>query len=97
MVADIVSKNNLEISANNRLLDLISEVGELVKEHLKSTDYGSQEFSLTGAWKVELGDVFFALICLSNQTDVNLQEALEATLAKYQARLEHLGDLGSGG
>ena len=97
LVANFLLEDSSEISANTRLLDLTSEVGELAKEHLKITNYGSQDFSPTEAWKDELGDVFFALICLSNATDVNLLEALEIALAKYQARMEHHGDFGSEG
>ena len=34
-VAEFVSRNELEFSADNRLIDLTSEVGELAKELLK--------------------------------------------------------------
>jgi NTP pyrophosphatase (non-canonical NTP hydrolase) len=95
-VAEFVFRYKLEIPANNRLLDLTSEVGELAKELLKNTDYGNQDFCPTPAWMDELGDVFFALICLANSTDVNMLDALTSTLAKYQARIESQGEVGSG-
>lgn len=97
LVAEFVLRNKLEISIENRLLDLTSEVGELAKECLKGTNYGSQKFNSTKAWTGELGDVYFALICLANSTEVDLQAALNAALAKYQLRLSDHGDLGSGG
>jgi NTP pyrophosphatase (non-canonical NTP hydrolase) len=95
-VAEFVLRNELEISAKNRLIDLTSEVGELAKELLKNTEYGNHDFNPTQAWMDELGDVFFALISLANSTDVNLLEALNSALAKYRSRLENQGDVGSG-
>ena len=94
-VADFVQRNDLEISIQDRTLDFVSEVGELAKEILKSTDYGRQDFRPIEAWQDELGDVFFSLICLANTTDVNLQDALHAALEKYQMRLENQGEVGS--
>ena len=47
LVANFLLEDSSEISANTRLLDLTSEVGELAKEHLKITNYGSQDFSPT--------------------------------------------------
>jgi len=81
-VAEFVLRNELEISANNRLMDLISEVGELAKELLENTEYGNRDFYPTRAWKNELGDVFFALICLANSTEVNLIAAAKQCLIK---------------
>lgn len=95
-VAEFVSQHTLQIPPKDRLLDLTSEVGELAKEFLKNTDYGNRDFYPTRTWMDELGDVFFALICLANSTDVNLAEALDSALDKYQTRLEDQGDIGSG-
>ncbi len=94
-VARFVETNDLEISVPARLLDLVSEVGELAKEVLQATRYGREPFQLTKAWADELGDLFFSLICVANSTNVNLEEALDTALKKYEERLARKGDVGS--
>ena len=86
-VAEFTATNQLEHDAATRLLDLVSETGEAAKEMLKATQYGARAFSVSDAWRDELGDVLFALVCLANETDVNLEDALTAALEKYRARL----------
>jgi NTP pyrophosphatase (non-canonical NTP hydrolase) len=86
-VAEFTREHQLEHSAAARMLDLVSETGEAAKEMLKGTNYGATEFAATCAWDEELGDVFFALVCLANVTNVNLDESLETVLEKYRARI----------
>jgi NTP pyrophosphatase (non-canonical NTP hydrolase) len=95
-VAEFVRAHQLETSVEVRLLDLSSEVGELAKEVLKASQYGRTTFAPNAAWAGELADVFFALVCLANSTQVNLEEALGGALEKYQARLAVKGEVGSG-
>jgi NTP pyrophosphatase (non-canonical NTP hydrolase) len=60
-IQDKIKKFTKDKSINSRvdvrIIDLISEVGELSKEILKGTDYGNKQFSITKDWKSELGDV----------------------------------------
>ncbi|MDP4146536.1 MAG: MazG nucleotide pyrophosphohydrolase domain-containing protein [Bacillota bacterium] len=79
-----------------RIIDLISEVGELSKEILKGTNYGNKQFEKTKDWESEIGDVFFSLICIANETDTNLEDCLNYVLKKYEKRFTDNGDLGSG-
>ncbi len=95
-VAEFVAQHKLEADVESRMLDLVSEVGELAKEVLKSNAYGQQEFTVTDSWHGELADVLFAVICLANSTGVNLEETLDAALTKYAKRLADKGDAGSG-
>lgn len=95
-VADFVATNELEIAVQARLLDLVSEVGELAKETLKETDYGRDPLQPTGEWADELSDVFFSLVCIANSAGVNLELALEDAMEKYSQRLAVSGDAGSG-
>lgn len=97
-VANFAAKHKLEAPIHARLLDLSSEVGELSKEYLKSTNYGHEPFeeSLDG-WQDELGDVLFSLVCTANSTGVNLEAALQRALDKYVERLRCGGDAGSEG
>ena len=43
-VAEFVEKAGVETSVEFRLLDLVSEMGELSKEVLKGTNYGKRVF-----------------------------------------------------
>jgi len=95
-VADFVEKNRLEIDVAHRLLDLVSELGEVSKEILKSTAYGRMPFRPTAEWRSELGDLFFSLLCVANSTGVNLEQALSEALNKYQMRIETKQEAGSG-
>ncbi len=83
-----VEENDLEASVQTRLLDLISETGELSKEMLKATNYGRQTFRAREEWTDELADVLFSLVCLANSTGVDLETALQGALSKYEKRLD---------
>ena len=81
-------KNNLSSSVEHRVLDVVSELGELSKEILKASSYGKSSYVSNEKIKLELGDVLFSLITLANSLDVNLDVALEAVLKKYEKRIE---------
>ena len=70
-VADYVERNDMEVSAQTRCLDLVCEIGELTKELLKQTKYGHKSFTKSRNWADEFGDVVFALFCLANSTEDN--------------------------
>ena len=69
------------------LAQLMEEVGELSR--LMSRQFGEQSFK-PGEEGLDLGDeladVLFVLICIANQTGVDLTSALEANLAKKTRR-----------
>ena len=94
-VARFVAEYDLEASETSRMLDLVSEVGELAKEILQGSDYGAVTVALPATWPLEMGDTLFALICLANATEVDLAQALARAMAKYRARLEATGEAGS--
>lgn len=89
-------EKGINSTVNTRIIDLTSEVGELSKEVLKGTDYGSKKFEKTEQWESEVGDVFFSLICLANETDTDLETCLNYVLDKYEKRFLDKGNLGSG-
>ena len=66
---------------------LMEEVGELAR--IMAREYGEQSWK-PGAEKEDLGDemadVLFVLICLANQTGVNLEDALIRNLEKKTKR-----------
>ncbi|MDD4049582.1 MAG: MazG nucleotide pyrophosphohydrolase domain-containing protein [Candidatus ainarchaeum sp.] len=86
---------NLDSTLEIKVLDLVSEVGEVSKEIIKGTDYGKKDFKITENTKSEIGDVLFSLITIANQLDVDLEIALEKVLEKYQKRFEVKKGIGS--
>jgi NTP pyrophosphatase (non-canonical NTP hydrolase) len=66
---------------------LMEEVGEVAR--IMSRKYGEQSFKKSDE-EVDLGeemaDILFVLICLANQTGINLTEALERNLEKKSIR-----------
>ena len=69
------------------LAQLVEEVGEVAR--VLSRTYGEQSFKTGEPRKEladELADVLFVLICLANQTGVDLTAALEANLQKKTQR-----------
>ncbi|MEO6404147.1 MAG: nucleotide pyrophosphohydrolase [Ferruginibacter sp.] len=69
---------------------LMEEVGELSR--LMVRKYGEQSFKESDKEKElsdEMADVLWVLICLANQTGVNLTEALEKNIQKKSSRDAH--------
>lgn len=66
------------------LAALIEEVGELARI-LNSIEVGKHEFKFESLLE-EIGDIFFALICISNYYGIDLEFALKYTLNKYTIR-----------
>ncbi len=66
---------------------LMEEVGEVAR--IMARRYGEQSEKESEKNKDlgdELADVFFVLICLANQTGIDLEEALRKNLAKKTTR-----------
>lgn len=79
--------HHMQAPLEHRLLDLQSEIGELSKEVLKMTEYGTKPLAYKSEFKGEIGDVLFSLIQVANYFDINLNEALDAVMEKYSRRL----------
>ena len=84
-----------KLSANIRMLDIISETGELSKEVIKSQSYGEKTFSLTKNLEMEFGDVLYALISFGIEQDIDIEKSLDIVLEKYLSRIKQKGELGS--
>ena len=66
---------------------LMEEVGELAR--IMARTYGEQSFKESDKGRAlddEMADVLWVLICLANQTGVNLTEALQKNLEKKNNR-----------
>jgi NTP pyrophosphatase (non-canonical NTP hydrolase) len=69
------------------LAQLVEEVGELAR--IISRTYGEQSFKDTdkeSSLKDEMADILFVLICLANQTGVDLTAAFDDNLRKKTQR-----------
>lgn len=65
---------------------LTEEVGELAR--IMARTYGDQSFKAGEKTNLadEMADVLWVLVCLANQTGVDLTAAIEANIAKKTAR-----------
>ncbi|MCE7059604.1 nucleotide pyrophosphohydrolase [Dyadobacter sp. CY343] len=66
---------------------LTEEVGEMAR--IMARTYGDQSFKKSDLGKDlgdEMADVLWVLICIANQTGINLTEALEKNIAKKTDR-----------
>lgn len=66
---------------------LTEEVGEMAR--IMARTYGDQSFKKSDLGKDlgdEMADVLWVLICLANQTGINLTEAFEKNMAKKTQR-----------
>jgi len=72
------------------LAQLVEEVGEVAR--IMSRTYGDQSFKKSDEDKSlseELADVLFVLICIANQTGINLTEAFWKGMEKRNSRDRH--------
>ncbi len=88
-------KYNLKSDASIRSLDLVSEVRELCKEVIKGSDYGTKDFKKTDNLALEIGDTLFSLCALCNELDIDMDEALNKVLDKYENRFKNKGTISS--
>lgn len=66
---------------------LMEEVGEVAR--IMARQYGEQSFKASDKevnLADEMADVLFVLICLANQCDIDLEDALQKNLAKKTKR-----------
>lgn len=78
-----------------RLMDIQSELGELAKEYLEHSKYGTSNFNLEFDFKMEYGDVLYSLLSLANETDIDANECLDLAINKYEKRIKNKNNMGS--
>lgn len=88
---EFVEEHDLEGTTGFRILDLVSEVGEVAKDATKSTDYGLKEEELE-VKKDEIGDVLFTLFVIASDLGIDAGEAFDEAIEKYERRIEETGD-----
>ena len=87
-VEKFCKENDMISPPEHQALDVMSELGEVSKEILKMSNYGRKKVKLNDNIKDELGDVFYSLITLANSFDINLKDALNQSLKKYEKRIK---------
>ena len=90
-----MQQHGLEVDPTHRLIDLVSEVGELAGDMLKRAGYGARFFEAGASWEDEMGDVCMTLVRLANSTGIDIEQALGKALAKYEARIRSHGRVSS--
>jgi len=96
VVGEFICKHQLQTDIKTRYVDLASEIGELGKEILKSTEYGKKDFSTNPQVIDEVGDCLFSLFVLCHELGIDAHDVLSGALKKYEKRFANLGDIGSG-
>lgn len=86
-IKKFVQENKLEMKPEFCALDIVSEMGELAKEILKTYDYGRGDYEFREELKEELGDLLYSLITLANHYDIDLEEEVGRVLKKYEKRI----------
>lgn len=94
-VRKFMEENNMDNPVENRMLDLVDEIGEVAKEINKMSGYGTKVPEFRQEIIMELGDVFYSLITIANYYDVNLLESLNLAIGKYENRIKNGGHAGS--
>lgn len=79
-----------------RLMDLQSELGELSKEYLKGTSYGTKDFATSEDFLMEYGDVLYCILSLANEVGIDAEQCLDMALNKYAKRIESKQKMDSG-
>jgi len=85
-VAQFIQEHEMESPAAYRLIDLVSELGEVAKDAAESTDYGDAPADLD-IESDEIGDVLFSLLALAESVEIDASDALDEALAKYDERI----------
>lgn len=94
-VSGFLENNDMQAPPEFRIMDFISEAGEVVKDAVKTADYGESRDNL-GVKEDEIGDVLFSILAVADSLDIDAGEAFESAMKKYEERIAEKGDAGSG-
>lgn len=94
-IKEFMDKNGMNNPIEYRMLDLFDEIGEVAKEISKMSEYGTKEPKFREEIIAELGDSFYSLITVANYYNVDLLEALDIVIKKYEKRIKKKGHASS--
>ncbi|AUG46499.1 nucleotide pyrophosphohydrolase [Haloarcula taiwanensis] len=84
-IADVLSRSDIDTPPAYRLLDVVTELGDIAAAVNETTGYGTDSAALS-VREAELGDALFALLALCVQLDIDADAALSSALAKYEGQ-----------
>jgi NTP pyrophosphatase (non-canonical NTP hydrolase) len=87
-VGRVVKRYGFSRDPNIILLFLTEELGEAIRAHLKETGHKEDNSMVTESFADELGDVFFLLLSLAHVSDIDLENRLENTIRKIEAKVK---------
>ena len=86
-VKEFVKERNWQTPASDILIHMTEELGEIARNILKMKNYGGQHTSDGGDnMKEELADLFYLLLKLANETNIDLTKAFEEKMEKNAKR-----------
>lgn len=91
-----LQRHDLRCPPEQRMLDVVSEAGELSKEFLQESAYGKKPVTVTPAMNEEYGDLLFSVLALADALEIDPTAALTAAIAQYEKRIAEKGHAGSG-
>lgn len=94
-VEQFMDAHTMNNPIENRVLDLVDEIGEVAKEVNKMSCYGTKEPEFREEIIMELGDAFYSLITVANYYNVDLLKSLDMAVQKYEKRIKRGGHAGS--
>ena len=87
IIENFVKERKWETSESDIVLHLIEELGEIARNVLKNKNYGGQHIAKSEInMDEELGDLLYLILKLSNQTNINLEEAFLRKLEKIRSK-----------
>lgn len=94
-VSEFLEENDMQAPPEFRIMDFISEAGEIVKDAVKTADYGEAREDLK-VKEDEIGDVLFSILAVADSLGIDAEKAFESAMDKYEERIAEKGDAGSG-
>ncbi len=83
------------LNPNIRMHDIVSEIGEMAKEIIKSQEYGNKDFELTDEMVLEYGDALYSMISFGLENNIDIKGTLNKIIEKYENRFAKKGHIGS--
>ncbi len=90
-IREFSKEHSLDSAPEYKILDTVSELGEVAKEMLKMTNYGKGKAEFREEMKSEVGDLLYSVITIANSLGVDLEKAVDEVIAKYERRLKRGG------
>ena len=87
MIDNFVKERNWQTPASDITLHMLEEMGEVARNVLKIKNYGGQHTQDSEVnMDEELADVFYLVLKLANETNIDLEKALLAKMEKIKAK-----------